>query len=90
MGREVGTAHVSRAETPAAGLGARWADATAGWRLEGWGIGLRALRRRPHLGQARVLVLDAVRLVDDDVPPVELAPVVLFLQAGRKAVAAAG
>lgn len=34
-----------------------------------------------HLRQARVLVLDAVRLVDDDVAPQKLAPVVLLLRA---------
>lgn len=31
------------------------------------------------LRQARVLVLDAVRLIDDDVAPVELAPVRFLL-----------
>ena len=34
---------------------------------------------RAYLGQQRVLVLDAVRLVDDDVAPVELFEVVLLL-----------
>ena len=35
--------------------------------------------RQFYLGEQRVLVLDAVSLIDDDVPPVELLKVVLFL-----------
>ena len=39
-------------------------------------------RTSARLGEARVLVLDSVGLVDDDVAPVELAPMVLLLRSG--------